>query len=85
MSANKQNEYWRRKVAANPGLTSPDAVIKLRVSAFETEIRKAYAAGQADGFRSGYDAANLTKRTPADADADSDWLSFFNKIIGDGK
>lgn len=79
------DQYWRRKVAKNPGLTDGDTVIKLRVSVFETEVRKAYAAGQSAGFRSGYDAANLTKKTPADAEKDEDWLSFFNKLIGDAK
>lgn len=84
--SSKADEYWRRKVASNPGLTRGDSVIKLRVSAFETEIRKAYAAGQSAGFKSGYDTANLTKKTPADAEKDSDWLSFFNQFVdGDRK
>lgn len=82
----KADEYWRRKVARNPGLTDGDNLIKLRVSAFETEVRKAYAAEQSAGFRSGYDAANLAKKTVADAEKDDDWLSFFSKFVdGDKK
>lgn len=42
-------EYWKRKVKANVGLTDPELVLRMKVDILKSELRKAWAEGYIQG------------------------------------
>lgn len=60
------DKYWSRKLSANKALADPAAVIKLKSSAFEKELRKAFEAGRQVGIRQGHQLGKMSKLSDAE-------------------
>jgi len=71
------DQYWNRIVSANSALASRSTVIRLESKVFESQLRKAFAAGEKVGFRKGHRIGKLSKMTDAEKNAVDD---LFNQL-----
>lgn len=73
------DQYWARKLQANPMLASKHSKITMNSLALEKELRKAFDAGRKVGIGQGIKLGKLSKMSDAEKNMFDDLFNFGDK------